>query len=79
MSVERLAGDPEFLAQRADPGLGVAHGGHGETEFGRCHFVRGAAAAPAGPGGGEAGVDTLADQVAFEFGQACEDAEYQAS
>ena len=39
MPIEGLAGDPEFGSEVADLGAGLAHGGQGEPEFGRGHFV----------------------------------------
>ena len=50
MPVEGLAGDAEFGAEVADFVFGLAHGSHGEPEFGRRHFVGPAAVPAAGAG-----------------------------
>lgn len=77
MPVEGLAGDPEFLAQGCNVGLGLAHRGHGQAHLRRGHLKRTTPLAPAGPGGFQAGLRPLGDQLPLKFGQCGKDPEHQ--
>jgi len=68
--VEGLAGDAEFGAEVADLGVGLAHGGGVQAEFGGGHLEGSAAFAPAGAGGGQAGDGAFGDEFAFELARA---------
>ena len=75
MAVQRLPGDPEFLAEGADFGLLLTHGGHGQADLGRRHLER----APAGPAArtcrGKTGDSAFSNKCSLELRQGSEDPE----
>jgi len=75
MPIERLSGDPELFAQRADVRLAFAHARHREPEL-RCrHLWLAASDASARAGGRKPGSRALHDKLALELGECGEDAE----
>ena len=77
MSVEGLAGHPQFPAQICDLGFRLAHRRHGQSHLGHSHFKRSSSLAAAGASRGQTCPGSLGDQLAFEFGEGGEDAEDQ--
>ena len=77
MAIQRLPGDPKFLAKGADFGFLLTHGGHGQADLGRRHLER----APTGPASrprrGEPGDGTLRDECSLELSESSEDPEYE--
>jgi hypothetical protein len=77
MTVERLAGDPEFLAQSGDVCFALSHACHSEPEL-RCrHLWLAAPDASTCAGGRKAGSRALGDELALELGERGEDAEHE--
>jgi hypothetical protein len=73
--VQGLSGDPEFCAQLAYFGGGLAHGCGSEPKLGWGHLVWPAARAASRPRGAQPGDGPLGDELAFEFSQSREDPE----
>ena len=74
MAVEGLPGYPEFFAEVANVGFFLAHGGHGQADFGRCHLVRATAVSPSGARGSGASDRTFGDQGTFKLRERSKDA-----
>ena len=75
MPIERLPGDPELFAKRADIRLTLSHARHGEPELRRRHLRLAASDPPARASGCKSGSCALYDELALELGERGEDAE----
>jgi hypothetical protein len=75
LTIQRLTGDVEFLAERADFRLRLVHGSLLEPQIRRRRLERRAAIAAPGASRGDARLGALVDHRALEFGDPREDAE----
>ena len=77
MAIQCLSGDAEFFADLAHLGFLLPHRGHRQSDLGRRHLERAAAASASRPSRGESGDSAFGDERAFELGEGREDAEHE--